>query len=178
MRLLLLIAGFCLLSPPGASAQLDPLSHPAPSQSPLTQPTLSSSQLQLLSLDRQFASDVLKGGGKAFASWFADDAVTLNNGKPAVYGKNRIAAQADWDPNTYQLQWQPLGSQMGPSGDMGFTWGHYEGRSKDRNGNPVITSGRYITVWKRTAEGKWKVAMDGSADDVPAAGDCCALPKP
>jgi len=66
---------------------------------------------------------------------------------------------------------------MGPSNDMGFTWGHYEGRSTDSNGQPVVTSGRYITVWKKL-NGAWKVAMDASADEPPAAGDCCALPKP
>jgi ketosteroid isomerase-like protein len=38
-------------------------------------------------------------------------------------------------------------------------------------------SGRYITVWKKV-KGEWKVALDASADDVPAAGDCCVLPKP
>ena len=38
---------------------------------------------------------------------------------------------------------------MGPSNDMGFTWGHYEGHSTDNNGQPVVTSGRYITFWKK-----------------------------
>ena len=36
-------------------------------------------------------------------------------------------------------------AQMGPSGDEGYTWGHFEGRSKDANGNPVTVTGRFIT---------------------------------
>ncbi len=159
-------------------AQLDPLSRKAPQSSPLTQPTLSPGVLQLMQLDADFSRDTLLGGGKAFATWFADDAVTLNNGKPAVLGKTAITAGAAWDPRQYQLQWQPQGGQMGPSGDMGFTWGHYEGHAKDRNGNDVATSGRYITVWKRLPDNTWKVALDASANEPPAAGDCCALPKP
>ena len=75
-----------------------------------------------------------EGGGKAFATWFAEDAVTLNNGKPAVLGRGAIAAQANWDPTQYQLTWLLQGARMGPSNDMGFTWGHYEGRSIDHNG--------------------------------------------
>jgi ketosteroid isomerase-like protein len=146
--------------------------------SPLTQPTLSPGVIQLLELEGRFAQDVAKGGGKAFATWFADDAVTLNNGKPAVQGHRAIADAAIWDPKTYQLTWVPLGAQMGPSGDTGFTWGHYESHSVDRNGQPVVTSGRYITFWKKVADGSWKVAMDASANDTPAEGDCCALPKP
>ena len=145
--------------------------------SPVTQPTISPGLVQLLELEGRFSQEVAEGGGKAFATWFADDAVTLNNGKPAVLGRGAIAADANWDPKVYHLSWIAQGGQMGPSNDMGFTWGHYEGRSTDRSGQPVVTSGRYITVWKKTRAG-WKVAMDASADEPPSAGDCCALPKP
>jgi ketosteroid isomerase-like protein len=146
--------------------------------SPLVQPTLTPGSLLLLELEGRFAQAVAAGGGKAFATWFAEDAVTLNNGKPAVLGVAAIAAQAQWDPKTYQLSWVPQGAQMGPSNDMGFTWGHYEGHSKDKNGEPVVISGRYFTVWKKLPNGTWKVAMDASADEPPATGECCVLPKP
>jgi len=131
-----------------------------------------------MELEGRFAKDVAAQGGKAFANWFADDAVTLNNGKPAVLGRASIAAQAQWDPKDYQLTWTPQGAQMGPSNDMGFTWGRYEGTSKDKNGQPVTISGRYFTVWKKLPDGTWKVALDASANEPPAAGECCALPKP
>jgi ketosteroid isomerase-like protein len=158
---------------------LDSLTQPTSSViSPLAQPTLSPGALLLLELDGRFAKAVAAGGGKAFVEWLADDAVTLNNGKPAVLGRTAIAAQAVWDPKTYQLTWTPQGAQMGPSNDMGFTWGHYESRSKDKNGEPVVTSGRYFTVWKKMPNGTWKVALDGGANEPPLAGDCCALPKP
>jgi ketosteroid isomerase-like protein len=145
--------------------------------SPLIQPTLSSGVLQLLELEGRFAQAVAAGGGKAFASWFADDAVTLNNGQAMVMGRAAIAAKANWDPKEYQLSWVPEGGQMGPSNDMGFTWGHYEGHSKDKNGQPVTISGRYITVWKKMADGEWKVAMDASANGPAESGACCAIPK-
>jgi ketosteroid isomerase-like protein len=145
---------------------------------PLAQPTLTPGVLMLMELEGRFAKAVAEGGGKAFSSWFADDAVTLNNGKPAVLGRTAIAAQAQWDPKSYQLTWQPQGAQMGPSNDMGFTWGHYEGHSKDKNGGPVVISGRYFTVWKKLPDGTWKVALDASADEPPAKGECCVLPKP
>jgi ketosteroid isomerase-like protein len=151
---------------------------PNTNSSPVTQPTLTPGTLLLLELEGRFEKAVAAGGGKAFGSWFADDAVTLNNGRPTVLGRAAIAAQAQWDPKAYQLTWIPQGAQMGPSNDMGFTWGHYEGRSKDKNGQPVIMTGRYFTVWKKVADGTWKVALDASANEPPAAGECCALPKP
>jgi ketosteroid isomerase-like protein len=166
---------------PGAaqSHPVDPLAAtPALSGSLLTQPALSPGALFLMDLERQFAADVAKGGGKAFASWFADDAVALSNGRPAKLGRGAVADGANWDPGTYQLTWTPTAAQMGPSNDMGFTWGHYEGRSRDAHGQPVVVSGRYITVWKKQPDGKWRVALDASADEPPATGDCCTLPKP
>lgn len=161
-----------------ATPGFDALARPSGATNPLAQPTLSPGVLLLMELEGRFEKAVAAGGGKAFATWFADDAVTLNNGRPAVLGRTAIAAQAQWDPKTYQLTWAPQGAQMGPSNDMGFTWGHYEGRSKDKNGQPVLISGRYFTVWKKVQDGTWKVALDASADEPPAAGECCTLPKP
>ncbi len=155
----------------------DPLTRPAVI-SPLTQPSITPGALLLLELEGRFAQEVAAGGGKAFARWFAEDAVTLSNGRAAVLGRSAIGAQATWDPKSYQLTWVPQGAQMGPSNDMGYTWGHYESRGRDAHGEPVVTAGRYITIWKKQADGEWKVAMDASAEEPAGAGECCTLPKP
>jgi ketosteroid isomerase-like protein len=161
------------------SRGIDPLATPSSSTgSLLTDSTLNPGALVLMDLERRFAADVATGGGKAFATWFAEDAVSLSNGRPVLLGRGAVANSANWDPKTYQLTWTPTGARMGPSNDMGFTWGHYEGRSKDAHGEPVIVTGRYITIWKKLADGTWKVAMDASATEPPASPDCCALPKP
>jgi ketosteroid isomerase-like protein len=157
----------------------DALTQPANgTTNPLAQPMLTPGALVLLELEGRFSQAVATGGGKVFANWFSEDAVTLNNGKPAVLGRTAIAAQAQWDPKDYQLSWVPEGAQMGPSNDMGFTWGRYEGHSKDKNGEPIVISGRYFTVWKKRPDGNWKVAMDASAEGPAAPGTCCVLPKP
>ena len=133
-------------------------------------------KMLLFDLEARFAKDVLERGGAGFASWFADDGVALGNGAAPLIGKVAIAKSANWSPKDYQLTWTPTDGMMGPSGDMGYTWGHFEGRSKDANGNPVLTSGRYITVWRKEPDGSWKVVLDAGANDAPAAGDCCKLP--
>ena len=164
--------------PNAPATSFDPLAAPPASGSLLTQPMLTPGALVLMDLERRFAVDVAAGGGRAFASWFADDAVSLSNGRPVLLGRGAVAASANWDAKSYQLTWTPAGAQMGPSNDMGFTWGHYEGRSTDAHGELVTVTGRYITVWRKLADGTWKVAMDASATEPPATGDCCVLPKP
>jgi ketosteroid isomerase-like protein len=164
--------------PNAPASTFDPLASPSSTGSLLTQPTLTPGDLVLLDLERRFAAAVAIGGGKAFANWFADDAVSLSNGRPALLGRGAIVASANWDPKTYQLTWTPTAAQMGPSNDMGFTWGHYEGRSRDVHGEPILVTGRYITIWKKFPDGTWKIVMDASATEPPATGDCCVLPKP
>jgi ketosteroid isomerase-like protein len=169
--LLFAFSGACI-----AQLPLDPQAKPAPRSDALTNPTYSTGVAFLFDLEAKFAADTARGGGAAFAAWFADDAVTLSNGNAPVLGRAAIAAGATWSPTEYQLTWTPEGGRMGPGGDMGFTWGHYESHSKDRDGTPRVTSGRYMTVWKKQADGRWKVALDASNDEPAKKEDCCKLP--
>jgi len=145
----------------------------APAGNALTNPGLTPEIEFLYQLEARFAADTAKGGGRAFGSWFAPDAVTLANGKPPVVGHDAIAAAATWSPDAYQLTWVPEGARMGPGGEMGFTWGHYEGVSKDAQGNPVKATGRYMTLWKKQPDGSWKVLLDASNEGPQE--DCCRL---
>jgi ketosteroid isomerase-like protein len=163
----------------GAGAVRAQLPEPGMTQeepNPLTDATAKPGKILLFDLEARFAKDVLERGGAGFADWFADDGVALGNGVAPLVGKVAIAKSANWSPKDYELTWTPSDAMMGPSGDMGYTWGHYEGRSKDSNGNPVLTSGRYITMWRKQADGNWKVVLDAGSNEPPAAGDCCKLP--
>jgi ketosteroid isomerase-like protein len=155
---------------------LNPNSDATSAPNPLTDPTVKPGKMILFDLEARFAKDVLERGGAAFADWFAEDGVALGNGQAPVVGKVAIAKSAAWDPKVYQLTWTPTDATMGPSGDIGYTWGHFEGHSKDANGNPVTTTGRYITIWRKQPDGNWKVVLDAGANEPVAAGDCCKLP--
>jgi len=175
-RLLLSLLLLALAAPVALTAQIIPglTEKPATAVNPLDDPNYSTGKTQLFKLEADFAKAVLAGGGKAFASFFADDGVSIANKQEAVIGRVAIAGKANWDPAVYQFTWTPQGGQMSSGGDMGYTWGHYEGRSKDSHGNPVLTSGRYFTIWKKQSDGSWKVALDASNEE-PA--DCgCKLP--
>jgi ketosteroid isomerase-like protein len=156
------------LPDPGAAATNAP--------NPLTDPTVKPGKILLFELEARFAKDVAEGGGPAFAEWFAEDGVVLGNGQPPLVGRVAIAKSTTWSPKDYQLTWTPTDAVMGPSGDIGYTWGHFEGHSKDANGNPVTTTGRYITIWRKQPDGNWKVVLDAGSNEPAAAGDCCKLP--
>ena len=168
---------FGLAAPDPAAGQLpEPGSAAASTPNPLSDSTVTPARMVLFSLESRFAKDVADRGGAAFGDWFAEDGVMLNNGAAPVLGRAAIIKAANWSPKDYQLSWTPTDVQMGPSGDIGYTWGHFEGHSKDANGNPVTTSGRYITIWKKQSDGSWKVVLDAGSSEPADAGDCCKVP--
>jgi len=156
--------------PPGS------LAAPAATPSPLSDTTINPGKALLFDLEAKFAKATAEGGGKAFAQWFAEDGVTLANGQEPVHGREAIAKQATWQPKEYQLTWTPTEVLLSPTGDMGYTWGHYEGHSRDANGNPLVTAGRYMTIWRKEPDGSWKVVLDASNDEPAGGADCCKLP--
>ena len=153
-----------------------PTGETSTAPNPLSDPTVKPGKILLFDLEARFAKDVLERGGPAFAEWFAEDGVALGNGAAPLIGRVAIAKSATWSPKNYQLTWTPTDAVMGPSGDIGYTWGHFEGHSKDANGNPVTTTGRYITIWRKQPDGNWKVVLDAGSNEPAAAGDCCKLP--
>jgi ketosteroid isomerase-like protein len=143
---------------------------------PLSDPTVKPGKMLLFDLEAHFAKDVAERGGSAFADWFAEDGVALGNGEAPLIGKVAIEKSAKWSPRNYQLTWTPTEATMGPSGDMGYTWGHFEGHSKDANGNPITTVGRYMTIWRKQPDGGWKVVLDAGGNEPAGSGDCCKVP--
>ena len=160
--------GIMLATPRAANAQssLDPLGS-SQEPNPIATPTMNPGTAFLFGLEKKFATAVAEGGGPAFASFFDKDGMTLGNRTAPAIGQEAIAAQAKWSPQNYQLTWTPEGGQLAPAGDMGFTWGHYEGRTIPETGKPVVTSGRYMTVWKKESDGTWKVVLDSSNEAPP-----------
>lgn len=148
----------------------DPLSAP-PASDPLLTSTVEPGTAFLFSLERKFAAAVAEGGGAAFASWFDKDGMTLANRQAPLIGQPAIAAHATWSSGAYQLTWTPEGGELSPGGDMGYTWGHYEGRA---TGNAAVERGRYMTVWKKEQDGSWKIIFDSSNEDPPQAECKCS----
>ncbi|MGA8309112.1 MAG: nuclear transport factor 2 family protein, partial [Terriglobales bacterium] len=60
-------------------------------------------------------------------------------------------------------------AEMAASGDLGYTFGNYVLKSKDKDGHAVAHYGKYATVWKKQKDGSWKVVMDmGNSSPNPA----------
>ena len=64
------------------------------------------------------------------------------------------------DEKENQLTWAPVGADIADSGDLGYTYGTFEFRSKDKEGKPSAEHGKYTSIWKKQKDGSWKVVLD------------------
>jgi ketosteroid isomerase-like protein len=86
---------------------------------------------------------------------------------PIAIGKDAIAKAIASDFANDNITWHANKVGVARSGDLGYTSGTYEDTFKDASGKGVPDKGKYLTVWKKEADGSWKVLFDMSNSDLP-----------
>lgn len=125
----------------------------------------------LLEADAAFARATARNGLDGWMSFMMDDAVrTAQPGGKLIAGVERIRikdAELFAEPNQ-RLVWEPVESHLYADGKTGVTSGRYRMTATDSDGNETIVSqGGYVTLWRKDAEGKWKVIFDTGSPDPP-----------
>jgi len=92
---------------------------------------------------------------------------------PMVKGKENIRAffEPNYSRSDFSVTWNPEIVEIAESGEVGFVIGVYESRINDANGNPIKDKGKYIEIWKKQKDGKWKCTADIFNSDIPLAGE-------
>jgi ketosteroid isomerase-like protein len=112
----------------------------------------------LMRLEAEFAKAVAEHGHQAFVTYFAEDGVELDDGG-GITSREAISKQPPWPEGT-SLTWTPVKADMAASGDLGYTYGNYVFKSKNKEGKIVASYGKYMSVWKKQKDGSWKVVVD------------------
>ena len=99
-------------------------------------------------------------------SFYADDAMVLPPNQSMVTSKTGIRnLWKGFLDSLTDINWKTTRVEMAKSGDMGYLIGAYAMTMKDG----AKDTGKYCEVWKKQADGKWKVAADMFSSDLPAA---------
>lgn len=100
-----------------------------------------------------------RGDAAAVAAAYADDGVLITANGTAIRGRAAIAAR-------YQTEFATLGKVTGGglvqegvtvSGSLIYEWGHGWLAFTRKDGKPRTSSGPYLTVWRREANGTWVI---------------------
>jgi ketosteroid isomerase-like protein len=103
-------------------------------------------------------------------SYYSDDATVLPPNAPAATTKEAI--RKIWQDMLASpgvaTSWKATKVEVAKSGDLGFVSGTYEFNMNDASGKPVTDKGKYVEVWEKQADGKWKCGTDTWNSDLPA----------
>lgn len=115
----------------------------------------------LLKADRDFDKATAERGIDGWVSFFAEDGAMFPDRQNIVTGKDAIRRlmTPTLVPGS-SLRWQPTRAEVARSGDLGYTYGASTFKSIDAEGKPLTRYGKYVTIWKKQADGSWKVALD------------------
>jgi ketosteroid isomerase-like protein len=109
---------------------------------------------ELVRAETDYAKLALEKGFRAASLHvFADDGIMFAPGP--VNGKKY------WEKETEEplLLWRPVFATVVRTGELGYTTGPWE-LKKARDDPKAQAFGQYVTIWKKGADGAWKVVLD------------------
>lgn len=101
-------------------------------------------------------------------SYYTEDVVGMSADAPLMQGKaNALHYFEGMLKEKPEISWTPSHVEAARSGDLGYSWGVGKVVTKGKRGKPVVTTMKYLSVWKKQAGGNWKIAVDSLIPDPP-----------
>jgi uncharacterized protein (TIGR02246 family) len=108
--------------------------------------------------NEEWVAAVKSGDAATIAAPYADDAVFILADGTCVRGRAEIEKmyRAGFERAGVASSARIVSKRLVVDGDLAYESGYGEvGRMKE--GKSATSGGRYLTVWRRTAEGEWKI---------------------
>jgi uncharacterized protein (TIGR02246 family) len=120
---------------------------------------------------QQWSAAAQAKDAEKFMSVYADDAVLMLEDAPDFRGSAAIREALTGmmqDPH-FALSFAAKEVNVSRSGDMAYETGTFAMTTSDPEGNPASETGAYVVVWRKQADGAWKVVVDAPVSDPPVA---------
>lgn len=119
---------------------------------------------ELFAVDRAFSERSGEiGAGAAFVEFASEDVRAFPGGRVPLKGKEALAEWTGGWPPERAIAWEPEEAFVSASGDFGYTWGYAtftRPNKEDEGEGETVTHGKYVTIWRREADGEWKWIAD------------------
>ena len=116
----------------------------------------------LRDLDAQWSAAAAAKDLDKTVSFYSADAIVMppNTSAAATKEATRKVWQDLLASPGLAVSWKATKVEVAKSGDIGFVSGTYELTTSDASGKPVPDRGKYVEVWEKQADGKWKRGAD------------------
>lgn len=118
-----------------------------------------------------FAAALMENQPAAFAAFLDEEAVFVG-GAEVTRGKAAIleAWKGFFGEARPHFEWHPEVVELSGDGTLGLTRGPWTLRAKDADGKEVERTGIFNSVWRRQADGTWKIVFDAGCSPCPKCG--------
>lgn len=111
----------------------------------------------MIDADRAFSKMSEEKGMKyALMQYIDGKGVLLRPNTVPIVGGEAIDYISQANDTSYTMTWNPSGGTIAESGDLGYTYGVYSYKPKDKD---TVIYGTYVSIWKRQTDGKWKFVL-------------------
>ena len=118
---------------------------------------------RVLDRDAEWAALSSKGEDvDRILSFWTDDARVIAPGLPAFTGKTALRSYVEGAlaiPG-FHITWITSEARLSPDGQLAYLLSTNAVTIGGPEGQPVTTSGRAVTVWRRESDGTWRCAVD------------------
>ena len=132
--------------------------------------TKSAIEKALRDLDAQWSKDAGAKDVDKTVSYYAESAIVMPPNAPAATTKEAI--RSAWKEMLTSpgaaISWKATKVEVAKAGDLAYVSGTYEETMTDASGKPVKDRGKYVEIFKKQADGTWKVVADIWNSDLPA----------
>lgn len=118
--------------------------------------------------DRAFNRATAQRRAAGWMEFMAPDGALIRPSGTLTGPAVRDAVTKMFADTSFTLTWEPVQADVGASGDLGYTIGHWEAHYRNDKGAAASSTGRYLTIWKQQADRSWRVVQDiGVTDPAP-----------
>jgi uncharacterized protein (TIGR02246 family) len=125
----------------------------------------------LRDLDDQWSATAGAKDLEKTVAFYSEDAMVLPPNASAATSKEAI--RRVWQDLLASpglvISWKTTKVEVAKSGDLACLSGTYDLTMNDASGKPINDHGKYVEVWEKQSDGKWKCGTDIWNSDLPAA---------
>ena len=120
---------------------------------------------QLLAIDREWSQVASSSRNPdSIAAYWTEDARVVLPGQGVLSGRAAIRGMVAGTLKIpgFHVSWTPDSAIVSRSGDLAYTYGTNVFTAPDSSGKLVTTQGRYLTIWRKDVDGRWRCVQDYS----------------